>query len=115
MKLLTLKRWCSRRLAPEQLPWVSTALSITTATADDKANQLTRAETISGWKLLFDGTTTTGWRNYKKDKISDGWKVADGADWYEKVKTLAISSPIASTSTLSCRSITTSPRKGTAD
>jgi glucose/arabinose dehydrogenase len=58
---------------------VSAAMSVTTATAEDRANQLTRAETISGWKLLFDGTTTTGWRNYKKDKISDGWKVVDGA------------------------------------
>ena len=32
-----------------------------------------------GWTSLFDGKTTTGWRNYKQDKISDGWKVVDGA------------------------------------
>ncbi len=32
-----------------------------------------------GWTALFDGKTTTGWRNYKQDKISEGWKVVDGA------------------------------------
>ncbi|MGB7324512.1 MAG: family 16 glycoside hydrolase, partial [Rubripirellula sp.] len=42
-------------------------------------NQLTQSEQRSGWKLLFDGKTTDGWRNYKKDSISDGWKVIDGA------------------------------------
>jgi glucose/arabinose dehydrogenase len=49
------------------------------ANAENPPNTLTRAESISGWKLLFDGKSTTGWRNYKKDKISDGWKVIDGA------------------------------------
>ncbi len=42
-------------------------------------NQLSRAETLGGWELLFDGKTSNGWRNYKKDSISDGWKVVDGA------------------------------------
>lgn len=42
-------------------------------------NQLTTAETLSGWKLLFDGKSTDGWRNYRQTGISDGWKVADGA------------------------------------
>jgi len=31
------------------------------------------------WRPLFDGKTTTGWRNYGKPTISDGWKVQDGA------------------------------------
>jgi len=42
-------------------------------------NQLTSSEKAAGWKLLFDGQTTKGWRNYKKDAISDGWAVEDGA------------------------------------
>jgi glucose/arabinose dehydrogenase len=46
--------------------------------AEVPANQLTRPESLSGWKLLFDGKSTDGWRNYKKDGISDGWKVVDG-------------------------------------
>ena len=37
------------------------------ALAEQPANTLTRAETVAGWKLLFDGKTTQGWRNYKKD------------------------------------------------
>jgi hypothetical protein len=42
-------------------------------------NTLTDSEKADGYKLLFDGKTTTGWRNFKKDTISDGWKVNDGA------------------------------------
>lgn len=41
-------------------------------------NTLTEAETRSGWKLLFDGKTTKGWRNYKKDTVSEGWTIEDG-------------------------------------
>ena len=42
-------------------------------------NQLTDAEKDAGWKLLFDGQTTTGWRNFGKETISQGWRVLDGA------------------------------------
>lgn len=48
------------------------------ARAENPPNQLTRSETLSGWKLLFDGTSTTGWRSYKKEGMSEGWKVTDG-------------------------------------
>ena len=43
------------------------------------ANTLTGPEKAAGWRLLFDGETTTGWRNYGKPTISDGWKVQDSA------------------------------------
>jgi glucose/arabinose dehydrogenase len=42
-------------------------------------NQLTRAEEISGWQSLFDGKTAENFRNYKKDSLSSGWKIEDGA------------------------------------
>jgi hypothetical protein len=42
-------------------------------------NTLTPEEKKAGFKLLFDGKTTEGWRTYKKDKISPGWKVIEGA------------------------------------
>lgn len=42
-------------------------------------NKLTDAEKAAGWKLLFDGKTTNGWRNFKKQNISRGWQVSDGA------------------------------------
>jgi hypothetical protein len=41
-------------------------------------NTLTPDEAKAGWKLLFDGKTTTGWHNFKSDKIRPGWKVVDG-------------------------------------
>jgi hypothetical protein len=43
------------------------------------ANTLSDREQTDGWKLLFDGKTTAGWRNYGKPTISDGWKVQDGS------------------------------------
>jgi len=43
------------------------------------ANTLTAAEKAAGWKLLFDGKTTAGWRNYQKQDVSAGWQVRDGA------------------------------------
>ncbi len=47
--------------------------------AADALNELTTAESLSGWKLLFDGQTTKGWRNYQKQEISSGWKIENGA------------------------------------
>jgi hypothetical protein len=40
---------------------------------------LTGAEKAAGWKLLFDGRSTAGWRNFRKDTVSPGWQVIDGA------------------------------------
>ncbi len=41
-------------------------------------NSLTPEEQKAGWKLLFDGRTTDGWRNFKRRDVSPGWKVEDG-------------------------------------
>jgi len=41
-------------------------------------NTLTDSEKSAGWKLLFDGKTTEGWRGYKKPGVPDDWKVIDG-------------------------------------
>lgn len=49
------------------------------ASAIRNVNRLSRREKAAGWKLLFDGKTTTGWRNFKKPEISNGWQVVDGA------------------------------------
>jgi len=50
------------------------------AAAQEKAlNTLTDQEKAAGWKLLFDGKTTNGWRNYKKTDVGPGWKVESGA------------------------------------
>ena len=47
--------------------------------ADVATNQLSDAERRGDWRLLFDGKTTNGWRNYRQEKISAGWQVQDGA------------------------------------
>ena len=41
-------------------------------------NTLTAAEKAAGWKLLFDGKTTNGWRGYQKKDPPAGWTVVNG-------------------------------------
>lgn len=42
------------------------------------ANVLTAEEIADGWKLLFDGSTFSGWRNFGRDTL-EGWIVDSGA------------------------------------
>ena len=39
---------------------------------------LTTAEEAAGWKLLFDGTSLSGWKGYKTATVPAGWTAADG-------------------------------------
>ena len=42
-------------------------------------NKLTADEKEDGWKLLWDGKTTSGWRGARLDKFPDnGWSIEDG-------------------------------------
>jgi glucose/arabinose dehydrogenase len=62
------------------LTLVATLLGVAAPHARGEVNnQLTTSESLSGWKLLFDGKSTDGWRNYRQTGMSDGWKVVDGA------------------------------------
>ncbi len=45
----------------------------------DDINQLTEAERADGWRLLFDGQTTAGWKGYKRDDAPGTWEVQDGS------------------------------------
>lgn len=42
-------------------------------------NVLTSREIADGWRLLFDGRSTAGWRGYRKPSISAGWQAIDGS------------------------------------
>jgi hypothetical protein len=43
------------------------------------ANQLTDNDKRKGWRLLWDGQTTNGWRGAKLDKFPEkGWEIKDG-------------------------------------
>lgn len=50
----------------------------TSATPEPPMTTLTPAEQAAGWRLLFDGRTTDGWRGYKQQGMPAGWKVVDG-------------------------------------
>jgi len=54
------------------------ALAASLAQASD-ANVLTAAERADGWRLLFDGSSLSGWRGVATAKPGAGWRVADGA------------------------------------
>ena len=42
-------------------------------------NTLSKEERADGWRLLFDGETTRGWRGYNRETFPDtGWAVVDG-------------------------------------
>ncbi|MFA9390094.1 MAG: DUF1080 domain-containing protein [Prolixibacteraceae bacterium] len=42
-------------------------------------NELTPVEKAAGWKLLWDGATTSGWRGAKLNHFPEGgWKIEDG-------------------------------------
>lgn len=47
------------------------------AMADTLNNQLTAEEKSNGWKLLFDGRSSRGWRSYQH-KPSGSWLVKEG-------------------------------------
>ena len=59
------------------LPMVLVLLAAAPEAEQD--NTLTQEEKAAGWRLLFDGKTTDGWRGYKMDRMPRGWKVIDGA------------------------------------
>ena len=47
-------------------------------TSAPQNNVLTEAEKAEGWKLLFDGKTLDGWRDYNGDSLTAPWVVEDG-------------------------------------
>lgn len=44
-----------------------------------KPNTLTEREKADGWRLLFDGATTSGWRGFRQTQMPAGWQVVDEA------------------------------------
>ncbi len=54
-------------------------LSLCTIHTIAQDNTLSKKEKKDGWKLLFDGKTTTGWHNFNSNTIGKAWKVQDGA------------------------------------
>jgi len=60
---------------------IAASLSCKSASVSSQAapvNTLSAEEQQAGWKLLFDGKSTAGWRNYKGQTVGAGWTVIDG-------------------------------------
>lgn len=57
---------------------MSIALVAFLALVPQEHNSLTELEKASGWKLLFDGSSTQGWHNYNESSVGSGWKVEGG-------------------------------------
>ena len=53
-------------------------LLLTGCTEVVKDNTLSKQEKSEGWKLLFDGETTNGWRGYNMTELPAAWSVMDG-------------------------------------
>lgn len=51
---------------------------LATSHAAAQPNTLSEIEKKSGWRLLFDGQSLDGWRNYRQDAPGENWKVVDG-------------------------------------
>ncbi|MBN2314578.1 MAG: DUF1080 domain-containing protein [Sedimentisphaerales bacterium] len=45
----------------------------------EKPNTLSDEEKKAGWRLLFDGQTTAGWRGYRSKTMPPSWKVENGS------------------------------------
>jgi len=55
------------------------ALGLAHAVLADDINTLTDQEKADGWILLFNGKDASGWHNFHRAGISDGWQIKDGA------------------------------------
>lgn len=67
--------------AGTQVRWRNLRLQELTPTAVSAASQntLTEAEKAAGWRLLWDGKTTDGWRGVKTETFpTQNWDIADG-------------------------------------
>lgn len=69
-------------LATSRAAWTLSIVFLALASAcatQSGMNTLTQAERAAGWRLLFDGRTTDGWRGYHSDSMPSGWTVVDSA------------------------------------
>lgn len=66
-------------MRPRALLLLALPLAARAPLAAQVPNELTAQERADGWRLLFDGRTTAGWRGYHRQGIPAGWQVREGA------------------------------------
>ena len=82
MSLTLVRRNLAMRLRNSALSAIIAVSALTTAASAQQPgpNGLSVRERASGWKLLFDGATLSGWRGLGYDSVpSVHWNVAQGA------------------------------------
>ncbi len=70
-ELWSTEAWYTLNEIPSNKPGFTTAYK-------PKHNTLTAEEKAAGWQLLFDGKSTKGLRNFKKQTIGKKWQVQNG-------------------------------------
>ncbi|MCS7022353.1 MAG: DUF1080 domain-containing protein [Gemmataceae bacterium] len=61
-------------------PFATNCMQPIGSKADSEApNTLSEEEKKAGWRLLFDGRSTTGWRGYRAKTVPTCWKVENGS------------------------------------
>ena len=69
-------RWKNIKIITKDVDQYTKPMSLP---AFNTKNALTKAEAQDGWKMLWDGKTTKGWRGGKLDHFPDkGWVIEDG-------------------------------------
>ena len=49
------------------------------AAAQPEAGAIAATDAANGWRVLFDGRTTAGWRGFRQQTMPSGWQAAHGA------------------------------------
>lgn len=71
--------WRNIRILTEELDKYKTADDERVTQINQIANTISDREAADGWKLLWDGKTTEGWRGAKRDDFPDkGWSIENG-------------------------------------
>ncbi len=72
-------RWKNIKIKTADLKNSRKAVDVDVPEISYLTNQLTQNEEQTGWRFLWDGKTTDGWRGAKLDKFPEkGWEMKDG-------------------------------------
>jgi len=70
---------CTTTARSTRSPAVVESATAPSGSAAMRLNTLTPEERAAGWRLLFDGHSTAGWRGWQMDSMPSGWGVREGA------------------------------------
>ena len=70
---------CTTTARSTRSPGAVASATAPSGSAAMRLNTLTPEERAAGWRLLFDGHSTVGWRGWQMDSMPSGWGVREGA------------------------------------